>query len=181
MSSSPALYGSSPKLQSNKAFKGDAWLHKLTLPGVLISLVVNQVSHTAAIVQPLLMVEGLERLAGAVGLLCRHTAFICIQGGGVILGIFGAAAPGQGAVPTILQIHAEVGCGGWGVGMDAGRRDGNGGGGEGGGGRWRGLLAGLRNVNLHFSHLENRDRERERWREWKRQRKVGIKLMDALL
>ena len=29
------------------------------------------------------------------------------------------------------------------------------------GGRWSGLLAGLRNVNLHFSHLENRDRERE--------------------
>lgn len=55
------------------------------------------------------------------------------------------------------------------------------GGGGGGGERWRGLLAGLRNVNLHVSHLENRDRARQRWREWRRQRKVGIKLMDALL
>lgn len=79
------------------------------MPGVLISLVVNQVSHTAAVVQPLLMVEGLERLARAVGLLGRHAALVCIQGGGVVLGVFGAAAPGQGAVPAVLQIHGEVG------------------------------------------------------------------------
>lgn len=109
------------------------------------------------------MVEGLERLAGAVGLLGRHTTLICVQGGVVVLGVFGAAASGQGTVPTILQIHAG------GEGRDAGRRDGSGGGGRGrggggggGGGRWRGLLAGLRNVNLHFSHLENRDRARGR-------------------
>lgn len=57
------------------------------------------------------MVEGLERLAGAVGLLGRHTTLICIQGGVVVLGVFGAATPGKGAVPTILQIHAEVGGG----------------------------------------------------------------------
>lgn len=35
-------------------------------------------------------------------------------------------------------------------------------------GRWRGLLEGLRNVNLHFSHLENRDRERKMERGKKR-------------
>ena len=50
--------------------------------------------------------------------------------------------------------------------------------------RWwgdgRGLLAGLCNVNLYFSHLENRER-RERDAEWKRQRKVGIKWMETLL
>ncbi len=143
-----------------------ALLHKPTLPGVLISLMVNQVSHTAPIVQPLLMVEGLECLAGAVRLLGGHTALICIQGGSVVLGVFGAATPGQRAVPTILEIHAKDG---WGVG-DAGRRDGSGrgGGGEGRGGggeRCRGLLVGLRNVNLHFSHLENRDRERGKERE----------------
>lgn len=66
-----------PKLPCNKTFKGDL-LHKPTLPGVLISLVVNKISHTATIVQPLLMVEGLERLAGAVGLLSGHAALICI-------------------------------------------------------------------------------------------------------
>lgn len=57
------------------------------------------------------MVEGLECLTGAVGLLSWYTALICIQGGGVVLGVFGAATPRQGAVPTILQIHAEVGWG----------------------------------------------------------------------
>lgn len=56
-----------------------------------------------------------------------------------------------------------------------------GGGGKGGGGRWRGLLPGLRNVSLHFSHLENSERAKERWRERRRWCKVGIKLMDALL
>lgn len=128
------------------------------MPGVLIGLVVNQVGHTAAIVQPLLMVEGLERLAGAVGLLGGHAALVRIQGGGVVLGLFGAATPGQGAVSTILQIHAEVGCGGVGMQgkeMEAKEEE------EVVGGRWRGLLVGLRNVSLHFSHLENRDRERE--------------------
>lgn len=74
------------------------------------------------------MIEGLERLAGAVGLLGRHSALICIQGGGVKLGVFGAATPGQGAVPAILQIHAG------GEGRGAGRIDGSGGGGGGGGG-----------------------------------------------
>lgn len=39
---------------------------KHTLPGVLVSLVVYQVSDAATIVKPLLMVEGLERLTGAV-------------------------------------------------------------------------------------------------------------------
>lgn len=80
----------------------------LTLPGVLISFVVDKISDTAAIMQPLLVIEGLERLAGAVGLLGRHATLVCIQGGGVELGVFGAATPGQGAVPTILQIHAGV-------------------------------------------------------------------------
>lgn len=56
------------------------------------------------------MVKGLERLAGAVGLLRGHTALVRIEGGGVVLGVFGAAAPGEGAVPTILQIHAGLGC-----------------------------------------------------------------------
>lgn len=47
-------------------------------------------------------------------------------------------------------------------------------------GRWRGLLAGLRNVNLHFSHLEDRERrDVESGREDRK--RVGIKLMDALL
>lgn len=70
---------------------------------------VNQVSHTTTIVQPLLMVKGLECLTGAVGLLGWHTALICIQRGGVELGVFGAATPCQGAVPAVLQIHADVG------------------------------------------------------------------------
>ena len=49
-------------------------------------------------------------------------------------------------------------------------------------GRWRGLLAGLRNVNLHFSHLEDRDRERRDVENGREDRKrVGTKLMDALL
>lgn len=65
------------------------------MPRILISLMVNQVCHTPAVVQPLLMVEGLERFTRAVGLLGRHTTLIGVQGGGVILGVFGAAAPGQ--------------------------------------------------------------------------------------
>lgn len=55
------------------------------------------------------MVKGLQRLAGAVGLLRGHTALVRIEGGSVVLGVFGAAAPGEGAVPTILQIHAGAG------------------------------------------------------------------------
>lgn len=117
--------------QCDKTFEGEAFLYKPTLPGVLISLVVNKVSHTTSVVQPLLMVEGLERLAGAVGLLRRHTALICIQGGSVVLGVFGAAAPGQGAVPAILQIHAEVRYGEGGRKEKRWNRGGGGGGGQG--------------------------------------------------
>lgn len=69
---------------------------------------VNKVSHTATIMQPLLMVESLERLAGAVGLLSGHVALVRVQGGGVVLGVFGGATPGEGAVSAVLQIHAEV-------------------------------------------------------------------------
>lgn len=52
---------------------------------------------------------------------------------------------------------------------------------EGSVGRWGGPPKGLPNVSLHFSHLENRDRKRKTWRDRERQRKVGQKLMDALL
>lgn len=83
--------------------------HRPTLPGVLVSLVMNQVSHAAAVVQPLLVVERFERLAGAVGLLGRHAALVCVQGGGVVLGLLGAATPGQRAVPAVFQVHAVAG------------------------------------------------------------------------
>lgn len=80
-----------------------------TLPGVLVGLVVDEVAHAAAVMQPLLVVEGLERLTGAVGLLGGHAALVRLQGGRVVLGVFGAAAPGEGAVPAVLQVHAAVG------------------------------------------------------------------------
>lgn len=41
-------------------------LHKPTLSRVLLSLMVNKVSHTTTIAQSLLMVKGLECLTGAV-------------------------------------------------------------------------------------------------------------------
>lgn len=130
-------------------------LHKPTLSGVLVSLMVNEVSHTATIVQPLLMVEGLKRLAGAVGLLSGHTTLFCIQRGGVVLGVFGAAAPGEGAVPTILQVHAGVGHACVRVGSEGGEIDTE----EEKevGGRRTGLLAILSDVNLHFIYLEDKD------------------------
>lgn len=74
---------------------------------------VNEVCHTAAVVQPLLVVKGLQRLAGAVGLLGGHAALVRVQGGGVVLGVFGATAPRQGAVPSVLQIHAVRGWAWW--------------------------------------------------------------------
>lgn len=52
-----------------------------TLPGVFVGLVVDEVAHAAAVVQPLLVVEGLERLTGAVGLLSGHTALVHLHGG----------------------------------------------------------------------------------------------------
>lgn len=74
---------------------------------------VNKICHTTPIVQALLVVKGLQGLTGAVGLLSGHTAFIGIYGGGVVLGIFGAATLSKGTVSTILQIHVDDG-GGWG-------------------------------------------------------------------
>lgn len=62
------------------AYSQNALAQRPTLSWVLISLVVNQVGHATAVVQPLLMLESLERLAGAVGLLGWHAALICIQG-----------------------------------------------------------------------------------------------------
>lgn len=76
--------------------------YKHTLPGVLISLMVHQVSNAAPIVKPLLLIKGLERLTGAVRLLRWHTALVCIEGGGVVLRVFGTTAPRQRAVPTVL-------------------------------------------------------------------------------
>lgn len=72
---------------------------------------VNQVGHAASVVKPLLVVEGLQRLAGAVGLLGRDTTLVRVQGRGVELGLFGAAGAGEGAVSTVLEVHA-VGDGG---------------------------------------------------------------------
>lgn len=80
-----------------------------TLPGVLVGLVVDKVAHAAAVVQPLLVVKGLERLAGAVGLLSGHAALVRLRGGRVELRVFGAAAPGEGAMAVVLQVHAAVG------------------------------------------------------------------------
>lgn len=57
----------------------DYLLHRPTLPGILIRLVVHQICHAAAIVKPLLMIEGLQRLAGAVRLLGGHAALVCIE------------------------------------------------------------------------------------------------------
>lgn len=156
------MHGASSELHFLEAVEGDALHHELTLPGVLISLVVNEVGHTATVVQPLLVVECLECLAGAVGFLGRYSAVVCIQGGCVVLGVFGAATPSQGAVPTILQIHAEMEGAGreegmWDEEMEAEEEEEEEVVGRGDGG---GLLAGLRNVSLHFNHLENRDRKR---------------------
>lgn len=77
------------------------------MSGVLFCLMVNKVCHTTTVVQALLMVKGLQGLTGAVGLLSGHAAFIGIYGGGVVLGVFGAATPSKRTVPTILQIHVN--------------------------------------------------------------------------
>lgn len=69
---------------------------------------VDEVAHAATIMQPLFVVEGLERLAGAVGLLSGHAALVRLHRGGAELGVFGAAAPGEGAMPAVLQVHAAV-------------------------------------------------------------------------
>lgn len=69
-------------------------------------------------------------------------------------------------MPTVLQVHAEVGCvfvcvlrgrGGGCVGIGGGYR---GGGQAGWWGDEGGLLVCLRDVSLHFSHLEDRARKR---------------------
>lgn len=79
------------------------------MPGVLVGFVVDEVTHAAAVMQPLLVVEGLECLAGAVGLLSGHAALVRLHGAGVELGVFGTAAPGEGAMAAVLQVHATVG------------------------------------------------------------------------
>lgn len=66
-----------PNCSVLKHLEGDLF-HKPTLPRVLIRLVVDKVGHTAAVMQPLLVVEGFERLAGAVRLLSRHAALVGI-------------------------------------------------------------------------------------------------------
>lgn len=68
-------------------------------------------------------------------------------------------------MPTVLQVHAEVGCvcvcmcSGFGgcVGIGGGYR---GGGKAGWWGDEGGLLVRLRDVSLHFSHLEDRAKKR---------------------
>lgn len=66
----------------------------------------------------------------------------------------------------VFQIHGEVGrgrgdAGGGEAEMDVEEKE--------NAERGDGVLKGLRNVSLCFSHLENRDRKRRRWGEWKRQ------------
>lgn len=75
-----------------------------TLPVVLICLVVHQISYSAAPVdQPLVVVvEGLERLTGAVGLLSGHAALLRVQGRGDVLGVFTTTSPGQRALMVLL-------------------------------------------------------------------------------
>lgn len=80
----------------------DRLSQKRTLPGVFISLMVHQVSNAAAVVEPLLVIKGFERLTGAVRLLRWHTALVCIEGRGVVLRVFGATTLRQRAVPVVL-------------------------------------------------------------------------------
>lgn len=88
----------------------------LTLPGILVSLSVNHLLHSVSIQESGgVVIEGFERLAGAVGLLRRHPAVVALGVGGAARAatLFVPPALCQRAVrPALLHIHAALGAAG---------------------------------------------------------------------
>lgn len=79
----------------------------LTLAAVLISLSVDHLFDVASVQQTWgVVVEGLERLAGAVGLLGGHAAVLAVAGWARVAALFLSPALGKWAVgPAFFHIH----------------------------------------------------------------------------
>lgn len=67
----------------------------------------HQVRHSVPVVHPGVVVIGLQGLTGAVGFLCGHPAVLTVQRGARVAALLPAAAPGQRAVPPVLDVHGS--------------------------------------------------------------------------